>query len=308
MAYTHESFKTADIDNWYASLVDYILHEGYEKYSRAGNTLSCHNASVAFDLAKGLPLLSLKKTNWEWAIKEMLWFISGSTNVKDLGLPIWDGWAAESGDVGCIYGSQWRNWPTHDGGHIDQLTNLLKGLVQYPNSRRHILEAWNVAFLPNERMSPQDNVDNGLMSLAPCHKSIQFLIRNTLPKHVHVPPNEPTSCTLDAHLYLRSSDVMLGLPFNLVQYAFLVQAVAQHLRHEVGVLRVSFGDVHIYENQFDAAREIIDRRVSQVEADEEFTIPRMAITANKPLLDLTASDVTVSNYNPLPFISIPVSI
>jgi thymidylate synthase len=221
----------------YLDLLDKILAEGQQKGDRTGSgTLSIFGYQMRFDLAQGFPLVTSKKVHLKSIIHELLWFLKGDTHLAYLhehGVNIWNGWADGQGDLGPVYGRQWRSWPTADGRHIDQIEHVLEQLKTNPNSRRMIVSAWNVADLPDESISPQQNVAQGKMALAPCHALFQFYV---------------VDGRLSCQLYQRSCDTFLGLPFNIASYALLTHIVAQQADLQVGDFIWTGGDVHLYLN------------------------------------------------------------
>src|SRR6188474_3741221 len=210
----------------YLDLVRRILDDGVEKTDRTGTgTLSVFGHQMRFDLSEGFPLVTTKKVHTRSVFGELLWFLRGDTNVKwlqDRGISIWDEWADENGDLGPVYGYQWRSWPTPDGRHVDQVARLVEGIRTNPDSRRHIVSAWNVA-----------DVDD--MALPPCHTMFQFYVR---------PSDDGGPAFLDCQLYQRSADIFLGVPFNIASYALLTMMVAQVCDMDLGDFVHSFGDVH----------------------------------------------------------------
>ena len=214
----------------YLDLLDHVLTHGVEKSDRTGTgTLSTFGYQMRFDLDEGFPLLTTKKLHTRSIIAELLWFIQGSTNIKWLheqGVTIWDEWADADGELGPIYGYQWRSWPTPSGDHTDQLAAVINSIKSTPDSRRHIVSAWNVADLPE-------------MALPPCHVMFQFYVAQG---------------RLSCQLYQRSADVFLGVPFNIASYALLTQMVAQVCGLEVGDFVHTLGDAHLYLNHLDQAR------------------------------------------------------
>ncbi|MCU0868996.1 MAG: thymidylate synthase [Burkholderiales bacterium] len=219
----------------YLDLMRRVLETGARKSDRTGTgTLSIFGAQLRFDLTEGFPLVTTKKVHMKSIVHELLWFLSGSTNAHDLqrhGVTIWDEWAAADGDLGPIYGRQWRSWPTPDGGCIDQIAQVVADIRRNPDSRRHVVSAWNVAELPK-------------MALAPCHTMFQF----------HVADGR-----LSCQLYQRSADVFLGVPFNIASYALLTLMVAQVCDLAPGEFIHTFGDTHLYLNHLDQAREQLAR-------------------------------------------------
>ena len=261
----------------YLDLLQYIKDNGVMKGDRTGTgTKSVFGYQMRFHLQDGFPLLTTKKVHLRSIIYELLWFISGSTNIKYLNdnkVTIWDEWADENGELGPVYGHQWRSWPTPDGGHIDQLANLMEQLKKNPDSRRHIISAWNVA-----------EVDK--MALPPCHTLFQFYVAEG---------------KLSCQLYQRSADVFLGVPFNIASYALLTQMVAQCCGYEVGDFVHSFGDVHIYKNHF----EQVDLQLSRTPR----ALPVMKINPDvKDIFSFKYEDFQLEGYNPWPAIKAPVAV
>lgn len=286
-------FNTSQVDSWYIETVLSLLRNGRIKPDRTGTgTFSLFGGSVRFDLAEGFPLLSLKKTNWKWAIQEMLWFLRGETNVATLGNPIWNEWATETGEVGPIYGAQWRAWTSGNNVH-DQWKAAIELLKKDPFSRRIIVEGWNVDKLPDPTKSPQANVEEGRMTLAPCHKHFQFVVDPNL-------CGEPS--TLNLHLYQRSGDLMLGVPFNITQYAFLLQATAEYLDLKPGILQVSYGDLHIYKNHLDDIGELFRRDIKNIGT------VRLHLTGNKSPETMTVDDCRIEGYLPFDYIRFKVAV
>ncbi|MEL0320991.1 MAG: thymidylate synthase, partial [Gammaproteobacteria bacterium] len=207
----------------YLDLLQLLLDEGTAKGDRTGTgTLSRFGHQMRFDLNAGFPLVTTKKVHLKSVIHELLWFMQGDTNtqyLRDNGVSIWDEWATEDGDLGPLYGAQWRSWPTPDGGSIDQLTEVVESIKVRPNSRRLLISAWNPSLLPDETQSPQDNVRAGRMALAPCHTLFQFYVADN---------------QLSCQLYQRSADVFLGVPFNIASYALLTHLVADQCGLGVG--------------------------------------------------------------------------
>jgi thymidylate synthase len=233
----------------YLDLLNKILNEGHRKADRTGSgTLSIFGHQLRFDLAQGFPLLTTKKIHLKSIIHELLWFLSGDTNISYLqknGVTIWDEWANEHGELGPIYGKQWRNWPVGNGLAIDQISEVLRQIKQTPNSRRMLVSAWNVADLPDESVSPQVNVANGKMALAACHTLFQFYVAEG---------------KLSCQLYQRSCDTFLGLPFNIASYALLTHMLAQQADLQVGDFVWTGGDIHLYLNHLEQAQEQLLRQ------------------------------------------------
>jgi thymidylate synthase len=233
----------------YLQLLDKILQEGTLKGDRTGSgTLSIFGHQMRFALTDGFPLVTTKKIHTKSIIHELLWFLQGDTNIAYLHenqVSIWDEWADGRGELGPVYGYQWRSWPTPDGKHIDQVQQVIKQLKQTPNSRRIIVSAWNVTDLPDESISPQQNVANGKMALAPCHAFFQFYVAEG---------------KLSCQMYQRSCDTFLGVPFNIASYALLTHMVAQQCDLQVGDFIWTGGDVHLYLNHLEQAKLQLSRQ------------------------------------------------
>lgn len=261
----------------YKQLLEHILEHGAEKGDRTGTgTLSVFGYQMRFNLAEGFPLLTTKKLHLRSIIHELLWFLQGDTNIKylkDNKVSIWDEWADENGNLGPVYGHQWRSWPTADGRTVDQISNLIDSLKNNPNSRRHIVSAWNVSDIEN-------------MALPPCHCLFQFYIANN---------------KLSCQLYQRSADVFLGVPFNIASYALLTMMVAQVCGYELGEFIHSFGDTHLYLNHLEQTR-------LQLKRDER-PLPTMKINPNvKSIFDFKFEDFELVGYDPHPHIKAPVAV
>ena len=274
----------------YLDLMREILAQGAAKGDRTGTgTLSVFARQMRFDLAAGFPLLTTKKLHWKSIVHELLWFLSGETNVRYLqehGVSIWNEWATEAGELGPLYGFQWRSWPTKDGGAIDQIQALIDGIKRNPNSRRHIVCAWNVEYLPLESATPQDNVRQGRMALAACHTLFQFYVANG-----------KLSCMLLA----RSQDYLLGTPFNIASYALLTHMVAQQCELEVGEFIWTGGDVHLYSNHLEQANLQLSRAPKP--------LPTLLIN-RKPasIFDYRFEDFELLNYHPHKAIRAPIAV
>lgn len=280
----------------YAKLARRILMHGEKSPDRTGTgTLSVFGHQMHFDLAEAFPLVTLKRTFWRGAFTEMLWMLRGDSNVRWLqrhGVNIWNEWANDEGDLGPVYGHQWRAWDTDTEipfGGTDQVDELIYGLVKRPHSRRHILTAWNVDQLPDEDLSPQENADAGRMALAPCHMVVQF----------HVSP----SGKLSAQLYQRSADVFLGVPFNIAEYALLVHLLCHHLGFTPGSLVWVGGDCHLYQNHIAQAREMVKRVIKPATA-------KLVIKheTGRPLHLIEPGDLGVVGYEHHDAIRAPVSV
>ena len=274
----------------YLDLLQLLLDEGTAKGDRTGTgTLSRFGHQMRFDLNAGFPLLTTKKVHLKSVIHELLWFMQGDTNtqyLRDNGVSIWDEWATEDGDLGPLYGAQWRSWPTPDGGSIDQLTEVVESIKLRPNSRRLLVSAWNPSLLPDETQSPQDNVRAGRMALAPCHTLFQFYVADN---------------QLSCQLYQRSADVFLGVPFNIASYALLTHLVADQCGLGVGDFIWTGGDVHLYQNHVEQAREQLSR--------EPRPLPTLTLARTPAsILDYRESDIVIDGYDPHPHIKAPVAI
>jgi len=274
----------------YLQLLQDILDKGSRKDDRTGTgTISLFGYQMRFDLAKGFPCVTTKKLHLRSIIHELLWFLKGETNIAYLnenGVSIWDEWADESGDLGPVYGAQWRNWPAPDGRHIDQVSLLLDDLRSRPDSRRHIISAWNPAVLPDETRSPQENARAGLQALPPCHMMFQFHVANG---------------KLSCQMYQRSADVFLGVPFNIASYALLTMMIAQVLDLEPGDFIITLGDAHIYLNHLEQVQTQLSR--------ETFPLPAMKINPDrKDLFGFVYEDFELQNYRCHAGIKAPIAI
>ncbi len=274
----------------YLELLQDILDNGAGKGDRTGTgTVSVFGRQMRFDLSEGFPLLTTKKLHLRSIIHELLWFLTGDTNLKYLhenGVTIWDEWADESGDLGPIYSYQWRSWPTPDGRHIDQISQVIDQIRNTPNSRRIIVSAWNPADLPDESLSPQENVKRGKMALAACHAFFQFYIADG---------------KLSCQLYARSQDVFLGTPFNIASYALLTHMVAQQCDLDLGEFIWTGGDVHLYLNHLKQATLQLTR--------EPYSLPKLVIK-RKPesVFDYHHEDFEIVGYQSHPHIKAPVAV
>jgi thymidylate synthase len=274
----------------YLNLLQDILDRGSRKSDRTGTgTISLFGYQMRFDLSQGFPAVTTKKLHLKSIVHELLWFLSGDTNTRylnDNGVTIWDDWATEEGELGPVYGSQWRNWITPDGRHIDQVTQLLSDLKSRPNSRRHVVSAWNPAVLPDESLSPRENAAAGLQALPPCHTMFQFHVANG---------------RLSCQMYQRSADVFLGVPFNIASYALLTMMIAQVTGLEPGDFVHTFGDVHIYLNHMDQVQIQLSRKT--------FPLPVMNLNPQrKDLFAFRYDDFELINYRCHPAIRAPIAV
>ena len=261
----------------YLDLMRHVLEAGVSKDDRTGTgTLSVFGYQMRFDLAAGFPCLTTKKLHLRSIIHELLWFLRGDTNVKYLNdnrVTIWDEWADEAGDLGPVYGHQWRSWSATGGSNVDQISEVIDEIKRNPDSRRLIVSAWNVADLPR-------------MRLAPCHLIFQFYVAQG---------------RLSCQLYQRSADIFLGVPFNIASYALLTMMVAQVCDLELGEFVHTFGDAHLYSNHLEQAREQLKRTPRQ--------LPTMRINPQvKSIFAFAYEDFELVNYDPLPHIAAPVAV
>ena len=261
----------------YLDLLDHILARGVAKDDRTGTgTLSVFGYQMRCDLREGFPLLTTKRLHLRSIIHELLWFLAGDTNVgylHDNNVTIWDEWADESGDLGPIYGHQWRSWPTPDGGSVDQVAALIEGLRSNPDSRRHIVSAWNVA-------------DIERMALPPCHCLFQFWVADR---------------RLSCQLYQRSADVFLGVPFNIASYALLTMMVAQVVGLEAHEFVHTFGDAHLYRNHIEQARTQLERKPR--------SLPTMHLNREvQSIFGFRFEDFRLEGYDPHPHIKAPIAV
>lgn len=264
------------VETPYEDLLRLVLATGTPKADRTGTgTRSVFGHQMRFDLSHGFPLVTTKRVHLRSIVHELLWFLRGESNVASLqeaGVTIWDEWADADGELGPVYGVQWRSWPTPDGGHVDQITQLLENLRRDPDSRRHIVSAWNVADIPS-------------MALAPCHAFFQFYVADG---------------RLSCQLYQRSADLFLGVPFNIASYALLTHMVAQQTDLEVGDFVWTGGDCHIYDNHVDQVREQLTR--------EPYPAPTLRLRKAPSLFEYRFEDVEVVDYRHHPAIKAPVAV
>ena len=261
----------------YHDLLQHLLDNGVKKEDRTGTgTYSVFGHQMRFNLAEGFPLMTTKKLHTRSIFIELLWFLKGDTNIaylKENGVSIWDEWADENGNLGPVYGYQWRSWPNPDGSSTDQIVNLVNGLKNNPNSRRHIVSAWNPSFIEE-------------MALPPCHCLFQFYVAEG---------------KLSCQLYQRSCDTFLGVPFNIASYALLVHMIAQVCDLEVGDFVWTGGDVHLYSNHVEQAKLQLTR--------EHRTLPTLKLNPNvKDLFAFTIDDISIENYDPHPHIKAAVAV
>ena len=255
----------------YLDLLDYVLKNGTTKEDRTGTgTISVFGYQMRFDLSNGFPVLTTKKLHLKSIIHELLWFLNGDTNVKYLqenGVRIWNEWADENGELGPVYGHQWRSWPDYNGNSIDQISNVINQIKNNPDSRRLIVSAWNVAEVEN-------------MALPPCHTLFQFYVSNG---------------KLSLQLYQRSADIFLGVPFNIASYALLLMMVAQVTDLQVGEFIHTLGDAHIYKNHLEQVHEQLSRQPR--------ALPTMKLNPNvKDIFNFHFEDFSLEDYNPHPHI------
>ena len=279
----------------YLDLLDRVLADGVTKSDRTGTgTMSVFGHQMRFDLADGFPVLTTKRLHLRSIIGELLWFLRGDTNVRWLqerGITIWDEWADERGDLGPVYGYQWRSWPTPDGRQVDQIAHVVEAIRRNPDSRRHIVSAWNVA-------------DVESMALPPCHALFQFYVRpDVSPAALEAAARgEHTAypAFLDCQLYQRSADIFLGVPFNIASYALLTAMVAQVTGLRPGHFVHTLGDAHLYLNHLDQARLQLTR--------EPRPLPTLRLTPSLGLDEFDLADVELVGYDPHPGIKAPIAV
>ena len=273
----------------YLDLLRHIRDNGLRKGDRTGTgTLSVFGHQMRFDLSDGFPLLTTKKLHIRSIVHELLWFLRGETNtayLKENGVSIWDEWATEEGELGPVYGRQWRSWPANGGATVDQVAEVVDAIRGNPNSRRLIVVAWNPAELPDESVSPQANVRAGRMALAPCHCLFQFWVGDG---------------RLSCQLYQRSCDVFLGVPFNIASYALLTHMMAAQAGLDVGEFVWTGGDCHIYDNHVAQVTEQLGRQPRPY--------PELILAQRDSIFEYTYEDITVRNYDPHPAIKAPVAV
>jgi thymidylate synthase len=277
------------MDTAYLALLDDILAHGVQRGDRTGTgTLSVFGRQVRHDLATGFPLLTTKKLHIKSILHELLWFLRGDTNIaylKHNGVSIWDEWATPEGELGPVYGAQWRAWEGPNGERFDQVQALIDGIRKKPNSRRHMLSAWNVAVLPDESLAPEVNAAQGRMALPPCHVLYQFYVANG---------------RLSCMLTQRSADCFLGVPFNTASVAFLTHMVAQQCDLAPGEIVHSFGDLHLYLNHLEQARLQLTRTPRP--------LPQLVVKRRpETIFDYRYEDFEIAGYDPHPGIAAPIA-
>jgi thymidylate synthase len=274
----------------YLALLQDIKENGTIKGDRTGTgTLSVFGRQIRHNLTKGFPLITTKKLHFKSIANELLWFLNGDTNTKWLnenGVKIWNEWATENGSLGPIYGKQWTQWPTKDGGSINQIENIVHQIKNNPDSRRILFHGWNVEYLPDENVSPQENAQNGKMALPPCHLLYQFYVANG---------------KLSSQLYIRSSDSFLGLPYNVASLSLLTHMLAQQCDLEAHEIVVSIGDLHIYSNHKEQVEEQLLREPKE--------LPQLVIK-RKPnsIFDYKFEDFEIQGYDAHSSIKAPIAI
>lgn len=274
----------------YHELLRDILENGVVKGDRTGTgTTSVFGRQIRHDLSKGFPLLTTKKLHFKSIANELIWFLSGSTNIRWLnenGVSIWNEWATEDGELGPVYGKQWTAWPTNDGGSINQIDYVVNTLKTNPDSRRILFHGWNPEYLPDESLSPTENAKQGRMALPPCHLLYQFYVANG---------------KLSAQLYIRSSDSFLGLPYNIASLALLTHMLAQQCDLVPNEIIVSIGDLHAYSNHLSQIQTQLAREVRPL---PQLLIKRRAET----IYDYRFEDFEIIGYDPHPSISAPIAV
>lgn len=274
----------------YLDLMRHVQEHGHKKSDRTGTgTISVFGYQMRFDLTAGFPLVTTKKCHLRSIIHELLWFLKGDTNIqylKDNKVSIWDEWATEQGDLGPVYGAQWRSWQTPDGQIIDQISQLIHDIKTNPDSRRLIVSGWNPAVLPDTKFSPKDNAAMGKQALPPCHTLFQFYVHDG---------------KLSCQLYQRSADIFLGVPFNIASYALLTMMVAQVCDLTLGDFVHTFGDAHLYSNHMDQVNEQLSRT--------PHPLPQMKLNpAVKDIFGFSIDDFELVNYLAHPAIKAPIAI
>ena len=274
----------------YLDLMRHVLENGSRKEDRTGTgTISVFGYQMRFDLAEGFPLVTTKKCHLRSIIHELLWFLKGETNtqyLKENGVSIWDEWATEDGELGPVYGKQWRSWEGSDGQVVDQISDLIEQIKHNPDSRRLLVSAWNPTVLPDTQFSPKENAARGRQALPPCHTLFQFYV---------------IEGKLSCQLYQRSGDIFLGVPFNIASYALLTMMVAQVCDLQLGDFVHTFGDAHLYTNHLQQTQEQLSRI--------PFPLPKMVINPQvKDIFGFTIDDFDLQGYQAHPHIKAPVAI
>lgn len=274
----------------YLQLMQHILDEGVRKEDRTGTgTISVFGHQMRFDLEQGFPLVTTKKCHLRSIIHELLWFLKGDTNIaylKENGVKIWDDWATEDGELGPVYGEQWRSWKSPGGEVVDQIADVIDQIKTNPDSRRLIVSAWNPALLPDTSISPKENAAAGKQALPPCHCLFQFYVLDG---------------RLSCQLYQRSADVFLGVPFNIASYSLLTLMLAQVVGLKPGHFVHSFGDAHLYSNHIEQAREQLSR--------DPLPLPKMKLNGDvKDLFSFDFEDFELVDYQSHPHIAAPISV
>ena len=274
----------------YLDLLTDIREVGADRGDRTGTgTRSVFGRQLRFNLNEGFPILTTKRVHFKSVVNELIWFLNGDTNTRWLrenGVSIWDEWATEEGELGPVYGAQWHAWPTKDGGTINQIDYVIDCLKHRPESRRILFHAWNVEYLPDETVSPQDNARAGKMALPPCHLLYQFYVAGG---------------QLSAQLYIRSSDVFLGLPFNIASVALLIHMLAQQCDLGVGDVIVTLGDAHLYSNHHDQVATQLERSPKPLPTLEILRRP-------DSIYGYRFEDFSLLGYEPAPHIAAPVAV
>lgn len=274
----------------YLQLMRHVLETGTKKEDRTGTgTLSVFGYQMRFDLSQGFPLVTTKKCHLRSIIHELLWFLKGQTNIaylREHGVKIWDEWATDEGELGPVYGKQWRSWQGSDDQTIDQISQVIEQIKHNPDSRRLLVSAWNPSALPDPALSPKENAARGQQALPPCHTMFQFYVLEG---------------KLSCQLYQRSGDVFIGVPFNIASYALLTMMVAQVCDLQLGEFIHTFGDAHLYVNHLEQAKEQLAR--------QPFTLPKMQINSKiKNIFDFTIDDFELLNYQSHAHIKAPISV
>lgn len=274
----------------YLDLMRHIRDQGVRKADRTGTgTISVFGYQMRFDLEQGFPLVTTKKCHLRSIIHELLWFLQGETNIaylKENGVSIWDGWATQGGELGPVYGKQWRSWEGPDGAVVDQISDLVQQIKTNPDSRRLLVSAWNPTVLPDTRLSPRQNAEQGKQALPPCHCLFQFYVLDG---------------KLSCQLYQRSADVFLGVPFNIASYSLLTLMIAQVTSLRAGDFVHTFGDAHLYLNHLDQVEEQLSR--------QPYPLPQMKLNPEvSNLFDFRFEDFELLGYQSHPHISAPVAI